>query len=174
MSLEDTYEQHVEAVYKFFYIKCLDRHHAEDLTSQTFIAVAEKMQDPDYAINDVKKFVYGVMRNIWLVYLRDKYKRQETAVEDMEDFAAFVAEEISEYESLTVKQRAEVFINQLPDKQRDVLTMRLLEGMTVKDVCKSTGHDSNYVKTTYKRGLKRLKSLIEMNEMPEMAGQEVL
>jgi RNA polymerase sigma-70 factor (ECF subfamily) len=174
MNLEDTYEHYVDAVYKFFYIKCLDRHYAEDLTSQTFIAVAEKMQDPDYVINDTKKFVYGVMRNIWLVYLREKYKHQETAVQDMHDFAAFVEEEVAEYESMTVKQRAEQYINQLPEKQRDVLTMRLLEGMTTKDICASTGHNSNYVKTTYKRGLKRLKLLIEMNEMSEAAGQEAL
>lgn len=161
MKIEDVYDAHVDKVYRFFYVKSLNRYVAEDLTSQTFIALCEQMQDPDRVIQDHKKFLYGIMRNIWLMYLREKYTRHETAIEGIEDFEDFVNSEIDTFSDLTVKQRAEVFINQLPDKQRQIVTRRLLEECSIKDICAQTGKDSNYVKTTYKRGLKRLKQLIE-------------
>lgn len=160
MDIAQVYDEYADKVYNFFYIKSFDRTTAEDLTSQTFMAVLQKMQDPDYVIQDGKKFVYGVMRNVWLMYLRQKYQRNEAFVENIEDFGGYVEEETDIYETLTVKQRAELFINKLPDKQREILTMRLLEGLSIKDICGATGKDSNYVKTTYKRGVKSLRALV--------------
>jgi RNA polymerase sigma-70 factor, ECF subfamily len=167
MSIEAVYDEHVDRVYKFFYIQCFNRHVAEDLTSQTFMIVVERMNDTDYVIGDYTKFVYGVMRNVWLMYLREKYRRHETTLESIEDFAGYVDDEISDYDSQTIKQRAEVFIKQLPDRQRAVLAMRLLEGRKPSEIAQMLGKDMNYVKTTYKRGAKRLKQLIEMNNAPQ-------
>jgi RNA polymerase sigma-70 factor (ECF subfamily) len=172
MNIEDVYDAHVDKVFKFFYIKCLDRSLAEDLTSKTFLALCELLKDEDRIIQDHKKFLYGIMRNHWLMYLRDKYRRQEVDLEGIQDFEDYVDSEIEDYSGLTIKQRAEVFINKLPEKQRDIVSRRLLEGASIKDIALDIGKDSNYIKTTYKRGLKRLKELIESNEPALMAARE--
>jgi DNA-directed RNA polymerase specialized sigma24 family protein len=39
--------------------------------------------------------------------------------------------------------------------------MRLLEEMSIADIAIYTGKDRNYVKTTYKRGVKRLREIVE-------------
>lgn len=176
MEIEDVYDAHVDKVFKFFYIKCLNRAVAEDLTSQTFMALCEKMQDPDQVIQDHKKFLYGIMRNIWLMYLRQKYQRQEMALEGIDEFEDYVDEQLEDYGGLSVKRRAEFFINRLPDKQREVVTRRLLHEQSTKDIATDLGMDRNYVKTTYKRGLKRLKQLITDTAAAETmtAGREVL
>ena len=160
MGIEKLYDQYADKVYTFFYIKNFDIVVAQDLTSQTFMVIVEKLSDPDYVINQDGKFVYGVMRNVWLQYLQRKYRHQENAVAEMDDFEAYVTESVDEYEEKTVKQRAEVFINMLPEKQCEIVTLRLLNELSIKDICRHTGKDSNYVKTTYKRGLKRLKLLV--------------
>ncbi len=160
MSIAELYDTYADKVYNFFYIKSFDRTVAEDLTSQTFMIVVEKLSDPEYVVQDGGKFVYGVMRNMWLQHLQRSYRRQERTVEDMDDFASYVTDSIEDYESMTVKQRAEVFINMLPDKQRDIVALRLLHECSIVDICGQTGKDTNYVKTTYKRGLKRLKAVI--------------
>jgi RNA polymerase sigma factor (sigma-70 family) len=131
------------------------------------------MRDGNRAIDDHKKYLYGIMRNVWLMYLRDKYRRRETTLEGIEDFEGYVDTEIEDYAEMSVKQRAEVFINQLPEKQRDIVTQRLLEERSIKDIADSLGKDSNYVKTTYKRGLKHLKKLIAEHSAP-VAVKEVL
>lgn len=159
MTIEAVYDAHVDKVYRFFYIKSLDQSIAEDLTSQTFMILCEQMQDTERVIQDHKKFLYGIMRNVWLMYLREKYKRRESALESVEDFEDYVDTEIADYSGLSVKQRAEVYINLLPDKQREVVAQRLLEERSIKDIAVGLGKDSNYVKTTYKRGVKRLRQL---------------
>jgi RNA polymerase sigma-70 factor (ECF subfamily) len=176
MKIEELYDEHVDKVYRFFYIKSFDKSIAEDLTSQTFMTLCEQMQDPVRAIQDHKKFLYGIMRNHWLMYLRQKYRRGETTIENIEDFADYVEEEISDYSGLTARQRAEVYINQLPEKQRDIVARRLLEERSIKDIAADIGKDSNYVKTTYKRGLKRLRQLIDESaaEHAMPAGREMV
>ncbi|HSH18485.1 MAG TPA: sigma-70 family RNA polymerase sigma factor [Candidatus Saccharimonadales bacterium] len=173
MEIADMYDAHVDKVFKFFYIKSFDKALAEDLTSQTFMALCEIMSDPDYAIQDHKKFLYGIMRNQWLMHLRHKYQRPELALEGIEDFEDYVDEEIEDYAGLTVKQRAEVYINQLPDKQRAVVSRRLLEETSIRDIAADIGKDTNYVKTTYKRGLKRMKELVQAAE-PAVSAETVL
>lgn len=184
MTVEEAYDAYADTVYRFFYIKCLDTATAQDLTSQTFMVLVERLHDLQdghtdgrtdehnlsdaygdsrivHTVRDTKKFVYGVMRNIWLMYLRKKYQRNEQAVEDIEDFAAYVDDEIADYTEQSPRQRAEVFINQLPDRQRTVVAMRLLEEQSIKQIAVSLDKDINYVKTTYKRGLKRLRQLAQ-------------
>lgn len=173
MKIEDVYDAHVEKVYRFFYIQCLDATTTEDLTSQTFMMLCEQMQNPDKLIRDHKKFLYGIMRNIWLMHLRKKYQRHETPLEGLEEFEDYVDAEIEVYESLTVKQRAEIVINRLPEKQREVVAQRLLQERSIRDIAVALGKDTNYVKTTYKRGLKRLKQLIQEGNVA-LATQEVL
>ncbi|HEX8227615.1 MAG TPA: sigma-70 family RNA polymerase sigma factor [Candidatus Saccharimonadales bacterium] len=165
MSIEETYDLYVDKVFKFFYIKSFDRQLAEDLTSQTFMVLVERSDDPEYVIQNDKKFIYGVMRTVWLMYLRQKYQRNEQTIDDIEDFEAYVDEGLDEFEGMTVKQRAAQYIDRLPDKQRQVLTMRLLEGLSIKDICQETGKDSNYIKTTYKRGVKSLQALIVAQQL---------
>lgn len=168
MTIEEAYDAYADVVYRFFYVKCLDKATAQDLTSQTFMVLVERMHDlqdgqdrpGSQPIGDIKKFVYGIMRNIWLMHLRKKYQRNEQAIEDIEDFPAYVDDEIADYTEQSPKQRAEVFINQLPDRQRAVVAMRLLEEQSIKQIAVNLDKDTNYVKTTYKRGLKRLRELV--------------
>lgn len=173
MTIETVYDSHVDKVYKFFYIKCLDRDIAEDLTSQTFMLLCEQMQIEGRQIDNYTKFLYGIMRNVWLMHLRRKYQRPELAIEGIDDFEDYVDTAIEDYAGLTVKQRAEIIINQLPEKQREVVTRRLLHEQPIADVARDLGHDRNYVKTTYKRGLKRMKQLIAANGLVEL-GKEAL
>jgi RNA polymerase sigma-70 factor (ECF subfamily) len=161
MSLEEVYDLHAGKVYKFFYIKCFDRDLAEDLTSQTFMVLVERMQAEAANIEDHKKFLYGVMRNIWLMYLRKKYRQNERSTAFLEDFEEYVNGEVEEYEARTIKQRAEVFIDRLPARQKEVVSLRLLEDHSIKDIAEYLHKDRNYVKTTYKRGLKHLKELVK-------------
>jgi RNA polymerase sigma-70 factor (ECF subfamily) len=172
MDIEAVYTRHAEMVYRFFYIKCLDTATAEDLTSQTFMALLERSQADAAEVENTKKFVYGVMRNVWLMYLRKKYQRNEYATEDMDEFESYVEESIEEYTGLTAKQRAEIYINRLPTKQRDIVARRLLHEQSVAEIAAKLGKDSDYVKTTYKRGLRRLRRLIaepelQTNEAPQ-------
>jgi RNA polymerase sigma-70 factor (ECF subfamily) len=159
MDLESFYDEYAGKVYKFFYIKSLDKMTAEDLTSQTFIAFIEKANTVE--VENYKTYLYGIMRLKWVTFLRDKYNASIAELENIEDFGSYTDGIVSSYESNKgMHSRLVQYVNKLPEKQRQVITMRLIDNMSVKEVASKLGHDKNYVKTTHQRGLKRLRELL--------------
>lgn len=169
MGIDKLYQKHFTAVYKFFYFKSFDQTTAEDLTSQTFLIMVEKMHDPELTITSQQKFLYGIMRNVWLRYLQEKYRRQEQLVADIEDFEAYVRNELSREAETSNEERVKRYIDQLPFSQRNVMELRLLQRHSLSQICEVLGRDMNYVKTTQKRGIKNLQKLLS----GETAGETV-
>jgi RNA polymerase sigma-70 factor (ECF subfamily) len=157
------YDLYVDKVYKYFYVQCLNRHVAEDLTSQTFLSFVGKKQNTD--IEDDKKYLYAIMRNVWAEYLRKRYTEAVESVEHIEDFEAHTEASVMEFEALSMKERALIYIERLPDKQREVARMRLLEELSVGEVAQQLHRSSLYVKTTQHRALKSLKQMLKAPEI---------
>jgi RNA polymerase sigma-70 factor, ECF subfamily len=159
MQLEELYDEQSGKVYKFFYIQCLNRSVAEDLTSQTFITFMDKASA--LHIDTPKKYLYGIMRNVWLEYLREKYESMTSDIEAIEDFEAHTDAEIETFIGTDEPTRLKKYVDRLPDAQRTVIVMRHYNNQTNKEVAEELGKDMNYVKVTYKRGIKSLRKLIE-------------
>ncbi len=164
-NLEEFYDLYVEKVYKYFYVQCLNRHVAEDLTSQTFVGFVDKKQS--VAMEDDKKYLYAIMRNVWAEHLRKKYVEAVDSVEAIEDFEAHTQDSITDFETATMKERALIYIERLPERQREVAKMRLLEELTVGEVAQKLQKSSLYVKTTQYRALKNLRQMLKK---PEIGG----
>lgn len=152
-------------MYKYFYINCLNRHIAEDLTSQTFVAFIEKTKV--MTIDDNKKYLYAIMRNTWTDYLRAKYRQAVDSLESIEDFEDHASKIIDVFETSDFKQRAMNFIERLPKKQQEIAKLRLIEERGIREVAEILGKNSSYVKTTQNRAIKSLKRML--NE-PELGG----
>lgn len=167
MNIEQIYQDQVNRVFGFYYAKTLDRNTAEDLTSRTFMTFVEKQADPELVIQNPQAFISGLMRNIWLQYLQEKYRHKEFAFEAIEEIATDIDDTIERLENEGLKAYATRFIDQLPDKQRTVLTMRLIENKSLKAICNELDKDMNYVRTTQKRGIRSLKDLIALNQPTE-------
>lgn len=166
MNIDKLYREKLKAVYKFFYFKSFNQTIAEDLTSQTFLIMVEKMYDNDLVISDHTKFLYGIMRNMWLRYLQEKYQQQEQFIEDIEDFESYVAEELSREVQTSDEERVKRYVDQLPSSQQRVMTLRLVQKRSLDEICRLLGKDMNYVKTTQKRAIKNLHRLIS-GDQPE-------
>jgi RNA polymerase sigma factor (sigma-70 family) len=157
VKLEKFYDEHADKVYKYFYIKSLHRATAEDLTSETFLLFME--QAKIHEIDNYTKYLYGIMRNTWLQFLRSKYQQALTDVEDIEDFASHVEMNIEQFdEAKSTSNRLIPYIETLPAKQREVLIKRLIEEKSISEVATELGKNKNYVKTTYHRALTTLRT----------------
>jgi len=158
--LEEFYAQHVETIYRYFYYRCLNKSTAEDLTSESFIALAEKINN-GAKIDDATKYLHGIARNNWNAYLRDKYNLKVVYTDGIEDLAVSVQHDAQEWADTPLEARASKFINRLPKKQKEVAHRRLILKQTNKEVAASIGADNNYVKVTFRRALRSLERLIE-------------
>lgn len=160
--LEVIYNAHFRKIYRFFYYKILQRELAEDLTSDTFIRYVEMLQQKQPGeIKDPVKYLYGIAKLVLLKHLHEKYNSiKYIPIEDEDDFGAYVDDFLEEVDQAkTPEELALSYIEQLPDKQKEIITMRLINKMSLREICTETGKDMNYVKTTQKRALRSLKLL---------------
>jgi len=157
--LELTYDLYFDKIYRFFYYKVLSKEIAEDLTSDTFIAFADVLKSKK-EIENLKAFLYGIAKNTFLKFLKQKYKREiafSSISDDFYEYADNFVENVEtkkNFEDILLK-----FIDKIPEKQGKVLHMRLIEKMSLQEICDKLKKDMNYVKTTQKRGIKSLKEL---------------
>lgn len=158
--IEQIYSEHCAKIYGFFYWKSFSRTIAEDLTSQTFLILVEKSRESTPAREPVK-FLYGIMRIVWLRYLQAKYKTHYKSFDDIDDFQAVVEETIQLEDNRSDEARIIEFIGKLPTSQQTIMRLRLIDRHSLSEICAQTGKDMNYVKTTQRRGIASLKKLVD-------------
>lgn len=163
--LEEIYDGYVEKIYRFFFYKVVNREVAEDLTSQTFLTFARAIKTRD-DIDNHRSFLFGVAKNIFLKFLREKYTHQEKSLDEIEEFfEAYVDTFIEEADSgKHVLDMLEKALPGVPEKQQLVLRLRFLEGRTIQEIATMLGKDENYVSTTQKRGLQSLRKVISCTD----------
>lgn len=164
-AIEDVYRQNVEKLYKFFYFKVLNKQIAEDLTSETFMALAEKMPTLQKDKVHLEKYLYGIAKHKWSAYLREKYKNNEFQAENIDDFSHYVTEEVEYIQALPLKERAMRFIKMLPPKMQLIAMMRLIDGLTPTEIATKIQKPLNYVKVTLRRALRRLEELVAQSNL---------
>ena len=154
------YDEHMDNVYGFFVVKTGHRGTAEDLTSRVFTTLLEQLENKGADIQDPVKYLYGVMKITWTQHLRKKYSEPVDYVEDIEDFQAYTTDEVRQFRSQPLAEKAAPYIQKAPKKQREVLQMRFIDGLTLREICDELQKDMNYVKTTQKRSIATLKKLV--------------
>lgn len=164
--IEETYRKNVEKLYKFFYFKVLNKQIAEDLTSETFMAFAEKISSlKQHDVDTLEKYLYGIAKNKWNMYLRKKYKTSEFGAENIDDFSHYVQDEVDEMQRRSLKERAIYFINMLPTQQKVVAMLRLIDGLLPSEIAVKISKPLNYVKVTLRRALRRLEELVALSRL---------
>jgi len=81
------YDQHIDKIYRFIFLKVNSQELAEDLTSETFLRYWRFIQNPKE--NKIKKienhqsFIYQIARNLVIDYYRQKGKIQIISPENI-------------------------------------------------------------------------------------------
>jgi len=147
-AFEQLVNRHRARVFTTIYLIVKDEYVAEDILQETFIKVVKTIKSGRY--NEEGKFLPWVMRiahNLSIDHFR-KNKRYPTVV--MEDGSSvFNTMEFSEdsAESLQVRRDTHSLLKQLikelPEAQRQVLTMRHYMDMSFKEIADATGVSIN-------------------------------
>lgn len=157
------YDTNFDRIYKFFYYKTLNKNIAEDLTSETFLTFVNLLNE-DKKVDNIKAFLYGVAKNIFMQYLRKKYQEGIPFSNLGDDFEEYAAEFVRENDIVeSPEEKLLKILDKIPRKQQEVVRLRFLEKLSLDEICIKLEKDMNYVKTTQKRALKSLKQAVELN-----------
>ncbi len=161
--------RHKSKVFTSILIIVKDRYLAEDLFQDTFIKALRLLQEEKY--NEDGKFlpwIARVARNIAIDHIR-KNKRQPQIVMDSGSpfFSSFNFTD-TDAESVQIEQDESAMVRrliaQLPEEQRDVLTMRHFADMSFKDIAEATGVSINTALGRMRYALINLKKILEKHK----------
>ena len=143
---------------------------AEDLFQQTWLRVAEKIQQYDPR-RSFEAWLFTLARNLAIDHLRRV--RPESLDEPIGDTAQgetaatrLPSREQPAMEGILQRERSQrlgVVLDMLPVVQREVLTLRFEEEMKIEEIAEVLGTPLSTVKTRLRRGLERLRVILETN-----------
>ena len=169
-ALELLIKRHKLRIYNFIYSKVFDRDTAEDIFQETFIKVIKTLKRGLY--NEEGKFLPWVMRiahNLVIDFFR-KNNRIPT-FDNSEEFDIFqlISDGNPSAEKTMIEEQVvedlQNLIHQLPDDQKDVLTMRLYKDMSFKEIAESTGVSINTALGRMRYAIINLRKLIDENQI---------
>ena len=169
-ALEMLIIRHKLRIYNFIYSKVFDRDTAEDIFQETFIKVIKTLKRGVY--NEEGKFLPWVMRiahNLVIDFFR-KNNRIPT-FDNSEEFDIFqlISDGNPTAEKTMIEEQVvedlQNLIHQLPDDQKDVLTMRLYKDMSFKEIAESTGVSINTALGRMRYAIINLRKLIDENQI---------
>jgi RNA polymerase sigma-70 factor, ECF subfamily len=152
------HEAHSDAIFRYCFFQVSNREQALDLTQDTFIKTWEYMVKGQ-KIDNMKAFLYRIATNAIIDYRRKKKTNSlDSMIEDGYDIGHDEREnhEQSSDGELIMKSLANV-----EEKYREVLSMRYIEDMSIREIAIATGESENNVSVRIHRGIEKLKNNFE-------------
>ncbi len=162
--------RHQSKIYGFIYSKMADRDVADDVFQDTFIKVIKTLKSNSY--NEEGKFLPWVMR-ISHNLIVDHYRKNKKMpmLRETEEFSIFsiLTDTSMNAEgriiSEVIEKDLQKIIKQLPDDQREVLTMRIYQDLSFNEIAELTGVSINTALGRMRYALMNLRKLIEKNQI---------
>ncbi len=165
------YDHYVTAIYRFVYLKLPSKEAAEDVTSETFLRGWQYIQQAEH-IENIRALLYKIARNL----IADQYRKQESSREVSVTFSPSETstnseDDISDREAgrFMIEARADIalilqHLSRLKEDFQDVLTLRLIDGLSFQDIGNILGKTSGNVRVMFHRALKALDSVIKKDD----------
>lgn len=158
-ALTEIWTRHAGAVVG--YLRGRGAHEPDDLASEVFLAVFERLPGFHGDDDDLRAFVFTVAHHRLVDELRRRSRRGETIAYDADaDTRADVSAETSALASLESQQVEELLAALSPD-QRDVILLRVLGDLSLEQTADAVGKRVGAVKALQHRALASLRRLLE-------------
>mgnify|MGYP006086630821 FL=1 len=148
IAIEKLINRHQLRIFNYIKSKVLDRDTAEDIFQDTFIKVIKTLKSGVY--NEEGKFLPWVMRiahNLVIDFFRKSNRIPTIENNDEYDLFKFISDTTPNIEKILFQDQLvkdlQNLILELPDDQKEVLTMRLYRDMSFKEIAENTNVSIN-------------------------------
>lgn len=148
----ELFEKYHAKVQGYIYGKVLNDQLAQDLASDVFLKVYEKIDTFDDSKASVSTWIFTVMRNTLIDYYRTRKVFSEVPEEMPLDFS--VEEEVLNNEMLETLAKG---LEKLEERERDIIIMHYYQGKTLKEAAEAIGISYAYVKILHNKALGELR-----------------
>ena len=155
----EIYKRYQPCVYRYVYYRVADVSTAEDLTAAVFVRVVEKLGGFRYEGRPLLSWLYTIARNIIIDHRRGSdASRLVSLEEEIVDSSGDVERAV---ERRLTQDRLAVALADLTEEQQQVIILRFVEGMTLKEVGRLLDKSTGAVKALQHRGLAALARILQ-------------
>lgn len=132
---------------------------AEDTVQDTVIDLWQRRNELQH-VRDLRAYAMQSLKNRCISFLR---KSRDIATDRIEFLDTIDDDAIREEVALTEERaaRLDTMMDQLPERQREAVTMRYIEGVSHEEMQRRLGMSSTNVYATLSRAMSTLKSMIK-------------
>lgn len=154
----ELYEHYQRGIYRYLFYRVGDMQTAEDLTSEVFLRMIEKL--PNYSGRSLtfKAWLFQIARNLSIDHYRRMNIRKDVQLAD--DYPEGGDEPLEMITKDLTSEKLYHALVELPENQRDVIIMRFVVGMPVREVAQSLHKSENSVKGLQRRALMSLRDIL--------------
>lgn len=152
------YDEYIRKIYDFVYYKTHHRETAEDIVSNVFIKALNNIKTVDLRKASFKTWLYTIARNTVIDYYRTK--KIDKDIDDVWDLAS-KGDVIKDIDIKNRIKEIESYLENIKSEHRDILIMRVWQGMSYKEIAEVMGKSEASCKMMYGRVIKKLRK-----EMP--------
>lgn len=163
-ALGSAFQENAAKIYSFIYAKVGNRETAEDLTSQVFLKATRWLAE-DRSADSIRSWLYTTARSTIVDYWREQSRLPSVPLDDYADLL-FCGTDGPE-EVRRTRERAVRILNALPDREREVLRLRFLQGYTAAEIGRALGLAPGNVRVLQLRALRRAAAQLDPAADPQ-------
>lgn len=148
------YDQYIDKIYRFIFLKVNSQEIAQDLTSETFLRGWEAFQNSE--IKNPRAFLYKIARNLVIDHYREKSRVQVVPAEDSKIIDPRIDLEgkavlASDFESI------KRVLNELNDDYQNVLIWRYIDDLSISEIANLLNRTEGATRVLIHRALNALR-----------------
>ena len=143
------YRDNIGLVHRLMFAKVGNRPDAEDLTTEVFLAALRPLRLPA-SVGEVRAYLLATTRTVLAGYWARTLRVQVTALTEDPEEALTAGEPQS-----AAPRQAQQILAALPDRYRQILQLRFLEGCTVAEAAREIGVSVANAKVLQHRAIRR-------------------
>ncbi|MFD3626729.1 ECF subfamily RNA polymerase sigma factor, BldN family [Streptomyces sp. NPDC058698] len=154
------YDQYSDTVYRYIYYRVGGKATAEDLTSETFLRALRRIGTFTWQGRDFGAWLVTIARNLVADHFKSSRFRLEVTTGEMLDANEVErSPEDSVLESLSNAALIDA-VRRLNPQQRECVTLRFLNGLSVAETARVMGKNEGAIKTLQYRAVRTLARLL--------------
>lgn len=157
-AFSELYERLADRIYRYVYFRVTDDETAEDLTSRVFLKAWEHLPRYKHSSSPFVAWLYTIAHNMII----DHY-RTDRPTGHLDEIATLPASEPSPAEVCERRGDAEALrraLQQLTPAQREVITMKLLDGLETVEVARRLHKSQGAIRAVQMRALQALAEIL--------------
>jgi RNA polymerase sigma-70 factor (ECF subfamily) len=163
------YDQNIEKIYRFIFLKVNSQEIAEDLTSEVFLKAWKAFKKPNSKsknqneIENPQAFLYQIAKNLVTDFYR---KKEKNRIVSLENFQIKDPKEDLEKKAILTSDLEQIkrALQNLKEEYQEVIIWRYLDELSISQIAKIIEKSEEAVRIMIHRALKELKLKIENND----------